>query len=145
RALLRIPDRGVERGLRDTDGPRRDVDASGLEAVHHLCEAVTLFAADEVGPRNPDVVEDQLVRVDRTVSELVDVLRDAEAVRLRDEQTRHPAMRRFDVRIRLHDRREDRSVLAVRDEHLAAPDDVLAVRPLRDGADGLEVAPAVRL
>ena len=109
------------------------------------CEAVSLFAADEVGPGHADVIEDQLVRVDRAVPELVDVLRNAEAVRLRNEQTRHPAMRRFDVRVRFHDRGEDRSVLAVRDEHLAAPDDVFAVRALRDRADGLEVAPTVRL
>ena len=77
-ALLRVPDRFLERALGHADRAGRHVDASDLDARHHLVEALALFASEEVLNRDREVVEDELRRFDALVAELLDVRGDLE-------------------------------------------------------------------
>src|SRR5439155_6871084 len=72
--LPRVLERGLERGLHQSDGARRRLQTSVLEALHLEVEALTAaaFAADEMLGGNAPVVERDLVRVHAAIAERVD-------------------------------------------------------------------------
>ena len=71
-ALLRVRDRGVERGPRHADCTRRDVDAPDLERAEDVAEPAARVAEQRVGG-NAMVVVRHLDGLDALVAELADV------------------------------------------------------------------------
>ena len=102
-ALLRVPDRLLERALRDAERARGHVDAADLDRGHVLHEPLTFFPAEQVRRREPVIVERDLGRLDALVAELLDVLPDDHAARflgaglLLDDEHRHALVRRVGV------------------------------------------------
>ena len=88
-ALLRVGERGVERGPGHADGARRDVDAADLEHAEDLGEAPAGFA-DEVGGGDAVVGVGHLDGLDALVAELADVLADRDAL---ERRARAPSRR----------------------------------------------------
>src|SRR5690606_9078091 len=68
-ALLRVPDRGVERRLRHAYRARRGLDASVLVGGHELVKALALLEAEQVLRGYLVVVERHVVRVHPLVSD----------------------------------------------------------------------------
>ncbi len=88
-ALLRVLDGLFERGARDAQAARGDVEPLGFEPGHHLLESLAFVAANQVGGGNREILEVQLAGFDRLVTHLVDVAADGQARRaLFDRRTR---------------------------------------------------------
>src|SRR5438309_1772943 len=144
----RAPPRGglLERRLGDADGARRDVDAPRLEPAHDLAKAAALDAADEVGGRTGEVLEQQLRGVHALVAELADRLHDGETGRaLLDDEARHAAVPRLRAGIGDGEQREGVALAPVGHEHLRAGDEVLVAATHRPRPDRLHVGARVGL
>ena len=139
-------DRVVVGSLRDADGPRGDVDPSGLEPSHHVLEATALDPAHQICRRHRALLEDQLGGVDALVAELRDRFDHAKArVALLDDEAGHPTVARVGPGIRERQERQRVALAAVGDEELRAADEVLVPAARRDRTDRLHVRPGVRL
>ena len=85
-ALLRVSDRGVQRGPRQPRGPGADEDPGGIEGAHQAVEALP-SSAEAVGHRHPDVVQEDLGVDDASLPHLAHRL-------ARSSRPRHPARTR---------------------------------------------------
>ena len=143
--LLRVLHRGLERGARHADRPRRDVDASQFQPAHDVPEAFALCPAEQVRCGGPVVLERDLCGLDSAIAELGDVAHDVEARTLLPEEDADAAVRRVGVQVGLADDGVDAAVAAVGDEHLAPVHDIVVA--VADGArlDGGHVRARVRL
>ena len=131
-ALGAVAQHDVEAALRDAEAHRGQAEPLDLEVAHHVGEAVAL-GAEQVGGRDPAVVEDQLRHRRRPHAHLRDLVAGGEAGRAAlDEEGGDPA-------VELGVDHEQRGLGAVGDEGLAAVEDV-AVRVLAgDGGHAEDV------
>src|SRR5262249_15200532 len=72
RALLSVANCALESRLSNADGAGCDVDSTDLERAHHLLEALTLLAADQITRRHFQRVEQDLAGVEPLVAELLE-------------------------------------------------------------------------
>ena len=68
--LLGVPQRILQRGRRHAERARRDLNASGLKAFHHLRETLARLAAEDRRRGHAAVVERQLAGLDALVAQL---------------------------------------------------------------------------
>src|SRR5699024_7937305 len=68
--LLGVLHRIIELGLRNPERPGSDLDATDLQALHHLLESHALDLAEQLRLRVPKILENQLTRLNTLVSEL---------------------------------------------------------------------------
>src|SRR5207244_3147569 len=142
-ALAAVSDRLVDDQLHARAGRHARDEAFGLEVLHQVHEALILLT-EQVPLRDSHVLERELRGVARVVAELLQLLRDAEALRLRrDEEER--ATVRAGLRVRLREKGDEVGTRAVRDVRLRAVDDVVVAVLLRDGLDAGDVGAGVRL
>ena len=144
-AALRVGDRFHERGTRDADAARGDVDAPEFEAGQDMLHAQPFAAADEVVLRNAVVVEYELGAVDAIVAELFQLARMAEAGPFFADKEAHAAMARFGVRVGLDEHGERGAVNAVADPCFGAVDHVVVAVFHGEGAHRLQIGAAVGL
>src|SRR5207244_13588487 len=104
--MLRVLERVGQRRGADPERARRDLDASDLQATHHLCEPESLLAAEQGGHRDAVVIEGQLTAFDALVPQLGQVTRHRKAGTLLDEQDAHPTLRRAGLRVGLAQQRD---------------------------------------
>ena len=71
--LLRVGTPELEGTPGDPAATGGDVDATDLDAVHHLVEAAARLAAEHLVGADLEAVEDELGRVDALVTHLVDL------------------------------------------------------------------------
>src|SRR5205085_8901525 len=129
-ALATVVDRFVDDELHARAARDAGDEALGLEVLHQVHEALILLA-EEISLRDPHVLERELRGVARVVADLLQLLRDAEALRLRrDEEERAAVRARFGVRLR--EERDEVRARAVRDVRLRPVDDVVVAVLLRD-------------
>src|SRR5262245_49515369 len=144
-ALLGVVNCKLERPPRDSAATGRDIDPSDLNAVHHLVKASSRLAAKHGTDRQPELVEDELCRVDALVTHLVDLAGNGETRRdlteadlLFDKKGRHAAMRRLCRGVGLDQHGDEIRRATVSEPHLLAGHDVvIAVTdgPRRDAGD----------
>src|SRR4029453_12777084 len=80
-ALLGVINCELERPSRDSATTRRDIDPPNLNAIHHLVKALSRFAAKHGTNRQPELVKNELCRVDSLVAHLVDLAGNGETWR----------------------------------------------------------------
>src|SRR5260221_14074434 len=78
-ALLRVPQRVLQRGPRHADRPRGDIDPAELEPAHHLPKALAFLGPEERLARALVAVEHDLAALQPLVTELGQVPGDREA------------------------------------------------------------------
>ena len=117
--------RFVEDADRLADADRGDVQASLVERGHGRVEALLLLAADEVGGRNADVVEEDLRGPRAGLAHFVIVRPDGHALGLRGYEEDGNALRAGGVRVGAGEDYEDIGGLGIGDEPLGTVDDVV--------------------
>src|SRR6185312_6361622 len=148
-ALFGVRERVLERGARQPDRARGDVDAPDLEAAHHLPKAVAGHAADEGVAVDATAVEHQRRGLDALVTELLERLaldeRAGGDALLLDDERRQPAGA---VAAGARDDEEGVALVRVGDELLGSVEDpaatLLGVGPRARG-QVRDVAAALRL
>ena len=118
-ALERVAPRGVECGLRDPDGLRRDPDPPAVEGRHRDDEALALLVEHAVAV-DERAVETQVGRRGRVEPELLLLARHLHVLGV--EQEGGDAARALGVRVGPREEQEGRRVAAVRAPLLRAAD-----------------------
>src|SRR2546429_3059429 len=143
RPFGRVPNRHLEAARRWGHGPKRDPQALPLEVRDGQVEAAVLLAKP-VLQWHPAILEDELGRVRRPPSELVQFAADAVARSAAfDDQDRQPLMAAF--RLRPDEDDDQVGIDAVGDEHLCAGYDVGIAVAARDGLHVRDVRATRRL
>ena len=145
-ALLRILDRLFERGPRDAQPPRRDVDPLASRPVITCLKPWPSSPPIRFAGRHGEILEVQFAGFDRLVAHLVDVAADGQARRaFFDDERADAPVRRARRGSVLASSREVLRVPAVGDPHLRAVDDVAVAVAARRGRDRLQIGAGVRL
>ncbi len=144
-ALLRVGERILERGGRDTQGAGGDLQTTGLESLHHVGEALAGLAAEDRVGGDAVVVETQFARLDALVTQLGQVARDRQARAVLDEHHRDALVARLRGGIGLAQQRDQPRATRVGDPRLGTVDDQLVAVALGGRRHRLQVGAAAGL
>ncbi len=145
-APLGVGRRAVQRQLAEPDGFGGNQDALGIHAMQDVFETAALLA-DAILKRNFEILEEQLVGIDRLAAHFLDLVHgDTRAIEVRVEQA-EPVGRTFHLIERCGARQKQHLLrdLGRGNPDLLAIDDVFVALPLRPGLQLRGVEPGVRL